>query len=93
MTHTTHSHISAFRSLETLYQAFDKIAVRRKIFKVETIGDCYVAGEYLRCRLVAIYSQLTHRPAISASQFVACRLQTRITQFRCVVLRLKLVPE
>lgn len=32
-----------FFLLETLYQAFDKIAVRRKVFKVETIGDCYVA--------------------------------------------------
>jgi class 3 adenylate cyclase len=29
--------------LETLYAAFDAIARRRRIFKVETIGDCYVA--------------------------------------------------
>jgi class 3 adenylate cyclase len=29
--------------LETLYAAFDAIARRRHIFKVETIGDCYVA--------------------------------------------------
>ena len=29
--------------LETLYAAFDFIARRRRIFKVETIGDCYVA--------------------------------------------------
>lgn len=29
--------------LETLYAAFDAIAKRRRIFKVETIGDCYVA--------------------------------------------------
>ncbi|CAB9527019.1 Receptor-type guanylate cyclase gcy [Seminavis robusta] len=32
-----------FTLLETLYQAFDKISKKRKIFKVETIGDCYVA--------------------------------------------------
>ncbi|CAB9511296.1 Receptor-type guanylate cyclase gcy [Seminavis robusta] len=32
-----------FVLLETLYGAFDKIADRRKVFKVETIGDCYVA--------------------------------------------------
>jgi hypothetical protein len=29
--------------LETIYGALDKIAKRRGIFKVETIGDCYVA--------------------------------------------------
>ena len=32
-----------FHLLETIYGAFDKIATRRKVFKVETIGDCYVA--------------------------------------------------
>jgi class 3 adenylate cyclase len=32
-----------FVLLETLYAAFDAIARRRRIFKVETIGDCYVA--------------------------------------------------
>jgi class 3 adenylate cyclase len=32
-----------FTLLETLYGAIDKIAERRKVFKVETIGDCYVA--------------------------------------------------
>ena len=29
--------------LETIYAEFDKIAARRGVFKVETIGDCYVA--------------------------------------------------
>jgi class 3 adenylate cyclase len=32
-----------FTLLETIYQAFDEIAQRRHIFKVETVGDCYVA--------------------------------------------------
>ncbi|CAB9500133.1 Receptor-type guanylate cyclase gcy [Seminavis robusta] len=32
-----------FSLLETLYHAFDEIAKRRRVFKVETIGDCYVA--------------------------------------------------
>jgi len=32
-----------FILLETLYGAFDKIAKRRRVFKVETIGDSYVA--------------------------------------------------
>jgi hypothetical protein len=29
--------------LETIFRAFDEIAARRRIFKVETVGDCYVA--------------------------------------------------
>jgi class 3 adenylate cyclase len=32
-----------FILLESLYKAFDTIASRRRVFKVETVGDCYVA--------------------------------------------------
>eukprot|EP00980_Cylindrotheca_fusiformis_P001738 scaffold403_cov113-Cylindrotheca_fusiformis.AAC.2 len=32
-----------FVLLETIYGAFDKHAYRRSVFKVETVGDCYVA--------------------------------------------------
>jgi class 3 adenylate cyclase len=32
-----------FTLLETVYNAFDKIAKRKGVFKVETIGDCYMA--------------------------------------------------
>lgn len=32
-----------FQLLETIYRAFDNAARKRKVFKVETIGDCYVA--------------------------------------------------
>ncbi|CAJ1964592.1 unnamed protein product [Cylindrotheca closterium] len=32
-----------FTLLETIYKAFDTIAKKRKVFKVETVGDCYVA--------------------------------------------------
>jgi len=32
-----------FKLLETLYGAFDKVAKRRRVYKIETIGDCYVA--------------------------------------------------
>ena len=32
-----------FTLLETLYRSFDEIAKKRRVFKVETIGDCYVA--------------------------------------------------
>ena len=30
-----------FTLLETVYHAFDKLAKKRKVFKVETVGDCY----------------------------------------------------
>ena len=32
-----------FTLLETVYRAFDRMAKQRRVFKVETIGDCYVA--------------------------------------------------
>jgi hypothetical protein len=32
-----------FTLLETIYHAFDQIAKKRGVFKVETVGDCYVA--------------------------------------------------
>ncbi|CAB9500916.1 Receptor-type guanylate cyclase gcy [Seminavis robusta] len=32
-----------FTLLETLYQSFDSVARKRRVFKVETVGDCYVA--------------------------------------------------
>jgi class 3 adenylate cyclase len=32
-----------FTLLETIYRAYDAIARRRRVFKVETVGDCYVA--------------------------------------------------
>lgn len=32
-----------FRLLETLYGEFDKLSKKRGVYKVETVGDCYVA--------------------------------------------------
>jgi len=32
-----------FTLLETIYHEFDQIAKQRRVFKVETVGDCYVA--------------------------------------------------
>lgn len=41
---STREPTQVFELLETLYHAFDEIARRRKVFKVETVGDCYVAA-------------------------------------------------
>jgi class 3 adenylate cyclase len=40
---SSRSPVDVFILLEALYSEFDKIAQRRKVFKVETIGDSYVA--------------------------------------------------
>ncbi|KAL7572637.1 hypothetical protein ACA910_010388 [Epithemia clementina (nom. ined.)] len=40
---STRDPVQVFTLLETLYGAFDKAAKRSGVFKVETIGDCYVA--------------------------------------------------
>jgi len=39
------SHV--FTLLESVFEAFDEIAKREGVFKVETIGDCYVAASGL----------------------------------------------
>ena len=43
-----------FTLLENVYQAFDFIAKRRRIFKVETVGDCYVGMYWLVCMVVLL---------------------------------------
>jgi class 3 adenylate cyclase len=40
---STREPFQVFQLLETLYGAFDEIAERRGVFKVETVGDSYVA--------------------------------------------------
>ena len=35
--------VQVFSLLESIYGAFDEVAKARGIFKIETIGDCYVA--------------------------------------------------
>ncbi|KAL3935011.1 MAG: hypothetical protein SGBAC_009392, partial [Bacillariaceae sp.] len=39
----TRTPVEVFQLLEALYGEFDTIANKRTVFKVETIGDCYVA--------------------------------------------------
>jgi len=39
-----HEPTEVFALLETIYNSFDRMARRRNVFKVETIGDCYVAA-------------------------------------------------
>lgn len=41
---STREPAQVFKLLETVYSAFDEIAKARRVFKVETVGDCYVAA-------------------------------------------------
>jgi class 3 adenylate cyclase len=57
-----------FTLLETIFQQFDELAKRRHVFKVETIGDCYVAVTGLPTR------RSDH--AVSMARFASdCRLK------------------
>ena len=40
---STREPAQVFQLLETIYGAFDEIARKKQIFKVETVGDCYVS--------------------------------------------------
>jgi hypothetical protein len=65
-----------FILLETLYHCFDKIAKHRRVFKVETIGDCYVAV----CGLpgACFDSKIGHYTRASCPHTLLChRLQNR----------------
>ena len=57
-----------FLLLGTLYGAFDKIALKRGVFKVETIGDCYLAGTCVLC--VFLGTSYQNCAAISKLLFV-----------------------
>jgi Adenylate and Guanylate cyclase catalytic domain len=48
---STREPANVFVLLQTVFSGFDRIAKRRKVFKVETIGDCYVAATGKETRL------------------------------------------
>jgi len=40
---SSRSPTEVFELLEAIYGTFDELAKKRQVYKVETIGDCYVA--------------------------------------------------
>jgi Adenylate and Guanylate cyclase catalytic domain len=42
--HSTRAPEQVFILLQAIYQEYDQVARRRKVFKVETVGDCYLAA-------------------------------------------------
>ena len=53
---STREPVQVFTLLESMYSAFDKIATKRRVFKVETVGDCYMAvtGECRKPNLLEV---------------------------------------
>jgi class 3 adenylate cyclase len=66
--------------LETLYRAFDDIARKRRVFKVETIGDCYVAvtGVPEPQKEHAVIMCRFARDILSRSRYLLKRLETTL---------------
>jgi Adenylate and Guanylate cyclase catalytic domain len=65
---STRQPAQVFTLLETLYAAFDNIAKQRGVFKVETIGDSYVA-------VVGLPTPRRHHAVIMATFASDCRTQ------------------
>jgi Adenylate and Guanylate cyclase catalytic domain len=59
-----------FHLLETLYASFDEIAKKRRVFKVETIGDSYVA-------IVGLPTARQHHAVVMARFASDCRDKMR----------------
>ena len=71
-----------FMLLEQIYSSFDHIAQKRKIFKVETIGDCYgkyrdsikiTKAHFLKC----LYSHILHVLLLVQSPWLVYQNQGR----------------
>ena len=82
---STRDPAQVFILLQTVYQAFDKIAKRRKVFKVETIGDSYLAVAGLPGKFVCICECQSKIVVNSLLTFVAlnCVLSHRSSTQSC----------
>jgi len=65
-----------FILLETMFSTFDKLALRRRVFKVETIGDCYLAvcGLPEPCKKHALYVASFARDCLEKTSVLAHQL-------------------
>jgi hypothetical protein len=69
-----------FILLEGIYNSFDRIARRHKVFKVETIGDCYVAAAGLPEKMEdhAVVMALFARDCLKKMTEVTRKLETTL---------------
>jgi class 3 adenylate cyclase len=80
---STREPTQVFQLLEIIYGAFDEIARKKQIFKVETVGDCYVSkveekADYLAKTMNSHFSDL-NLAAPSRLLWLECLIQDLIT--------------
>jgi hypothetical protein len=82
-----HEPPEVFHLLETLYAAFDRIAKRRSVFKVETIGDCVSYGSHSQpsrwaseLEILSCLACVTLIRSLSFGHVVRCSLRTASSQ-------------
>ena len=66
-----------FTLLETLYHSFDQIAKRRRVFKVETVGDCYVGKNQDMAMFIDTLVSQTRISSLSLKLFVDFRFPAK----------------
>ena len=73
-----------FTLLEGIYNSFDRVAKRRGVFKVETIGDCYVAACGLpeRREKHAVILARFSRDCVKKMKDVVQVLETQLGEYR-----------
>ena len=65
-----------FTLLESIYAEFDRLAHRRKVFKVEVVGDCYVVSGSQNSFLFSLPT-LSHLVRGDNRLYVVCRILAR----------------
>lgn len=82
---STRQPTQVFHLLESLYAVFDEIAKQRGVFKVETIGDCYLAvvGLPTPRKAHAIASVRFAAECRDAMQRLTVELEDTLGQVRC----------
>jgi hypothetical protein len=76
---STREPFQVFQLLEAIYGEFDALAKRRRVFKVETVGDCYVSISLVLFGMVVVsysgvaYCSLTALSIIYSCCLFACR--------------------
>jgi class 3 adenylate cyclase len=71
---STREPFKVFQLLETIYGEFDALAKKRRVFKVETVGDCYVSIWLVpSCHGLSHMAHSHHHCLFHSCRWLACR--------------------